>query len=121
MSSAYYIVLEKEINDLDTMMDGKKLSHNIELLDILALQLGVRPLSDFFCMDPDELADFMDGDDEIELPPLLQFSALDGLVTVRTLLSSSQAQEALEDLQSCERILTAAAEAGVGWHFQVDL
>ena len=62
----------------------------------------------------------MDGA-EVELPPLQQFSAADGLATVRALLPRPDAEPAIEDLQACERILSVAAECGVGWHFQIDV
>ncbi|HXI71452.1 MAG TPA: hypothetical protein VNN22_13940 [Verrucomicrobiae bacterium] len=121
MGAAHYIVLERAIAGLDTLIDGKSLSRNMESLDAAARQLGVRPLSEFFSMDPEELAEFMDGADDVELPPLQQFSAQEGLATVRALLSRPEAQSAIQDLQDCERILNVAAEQGVGWHFQIDV
>jgi hypothetical protein len=122
MGAAYYIVLEREIDRLDTMIDGKSLSRNMESLDKAARELGVRPLSEFFSMKPEELAEYLDGaDDDVELPPLQQFSAQDGLAAVRALLPRPEAQAAIEDLKACERILSVAAEHGVGWHFQIDV
>jgi len=120
MSVAHYIVLEKAIDGLDTMMDGKSLSRHIESLDAAACQLGVRPLSEFFSMPPEDLAEFVE-DTDIELPPLKQFSAQDGLTTIRALLLRAEAQPALDDLKACERILQAAADLGVGWHLQIDV
>ncbi|MFZ4766639.1 MAG: hypothetical protein ACOYMN_16930, partial [Roseimicrobium sp.] len=64
MGVAHYIVLEREIDGLDTMMDGKALADHLETLDVAAEELGVRPLSEFFSIDPDEADDFMDEDDE---------------------------------------------------------
>lgn len=122
MGSAHYIVLEKEIDGLDTMMDGKRLSRQIEALDKAANELGVRPLSGFFSMDRDAMADVIGDDfDDMEIPPLQQFSAQDGLATVRALLPRPEAQPAIQDLQACERILSAAAQHGVRWHFQIDV
>jgi hypothetical protein len=122
MGVAFYIVLEKEIDGLDTMMDGKMLSRNIESLDSAAQQLGVRPLTEFISMDADALASFVGNDaDGVEIPPLQHFSAKDGLVTVRALLPRPEAQPAIDDLKDCERILIAAAEHGVGWHLQIDI
>jgi hypothetical protein len=122
MGSAYYIALEKEIDGLDTTIDGKAISKNIETLDETARKLGVRPLSEFFSMDNDAVADAL-GEDmaNLEIPPMEQFSAEDGLKTVRALLPRPEAQPAIEDLQACERILKAAAEHGIGWHFQIDI
>ena len=88
MGSAYYIVLEKEIDGLNTTMDGKSLSLHIGALDKAAVELGVHPLSEFFSMPPDELAEFMDGTDtdNVELSLSQQFSAQEGLITIRALL-----------------------------------
>ena len=122
MGAAYYIVLEEKIDGLDTMMDGKCLSRHIETLDSVAQQLGVRPLTEFTSMDADALADILgDEADAIEAPPLQQFSAQDGLVTIRALLPRQEAQPALHDLKDCERILSAADQHGVGWHLQIDI
>jgi hypothetical protein len=122
MGAAYYIVLEKEIDGVDTMMDGKSLSRHIESLDAVARELLVRPLSEFISMDADAVADVLGDDAEgIEVPPLQQFQAQDGLATVRALLPRREAQPALHDLKDCERILSAAAEQGIGWHFQIDI
>lgn len=121
MGAAHYIVLEKEIDGLNIMMDGKSLSRHIEALDAAARELGIRPLSAFFSMPPDELAEFMDGAEGVELPPLRQFSAQDGLATVRALLPRPEAQPSIQDLQACERILSTAAQHGVRWHFQIDV
>jgi hypothetical protein len=122
MGASHYIVLEKEIDGLDLLMDGKKLSRHIEALDAAARELGVRPLSGFFSMDGDALADVIGEDaDDIELPAMEQFSAQEGLTTVRALLSTKEAQPAIEDLVACERILAAAAKHGSRWHFQIDV
>lgn len=118
MGAAYYIVLEEEIEGLDSLVDGKALARQIEALDAAAQELGVRPLSEFISMDADSLEDLL-GD--IDVPPLQHFSAEDGLATIRALLPRSEAQSALDDLKECERILSAAAEHEVGWHFQIDI
>ena len=127
MGSAHYIVLERKIEGLDTVMDGKSLSRHIESLDVAARELGVRPLSEFFSIAPEQAAEFMEGEDvdtgDIELPPVQQFSAQEGLTTVRALLSHTQAHpdHVAEDLRECERILTVAAQHGVSWHFEIDI
>ena len=121
MGVAYYIVLEKKIDGLDTMMCGKLLANHIESLDLVASDLGVRPLSEFYSIDPEEAAELAEMDvSEVKLP-LEQYSAEDGLVTVRALLPRPEAQPVLHDLKDCERILTSAAQHGVGWHFQIDI
>jgi hypothetical protein len=94
----------------------------MESLNSVAQQLGVRPLTEFISMDGDALADVLGDDAEgIEMPPLQQFSATDGLTAVRALLPRLEAQPALKDLRDCERILSMAAQLGVGWHFEIDI
>ena len=63
----------------------------------------------------------IDGGD-IEPPPLQQFRAEDGLATVRALAAhpAAQVEGVVQDLKECERILDAAVQQGVGWHFEVD-
>jgi len=126
MGSAYFIVLERNIDGLDTAMDGKNLARHIESLDEAARQLNVRPLSEFFSADPVQVAAFLEGEGmdagEIELPPLQQFTAQEGLETVRALVSNSVelSEGVVQDLEQCERILNAAAQHRIGWHFEVD-
>ncbi len=126
MSAAYYIVLERDIDGLDTMMSGKCLSQQMELLDQAARELGVRPLSEFYSADPENVAEFMEdegmGASDVKLPPLQQYTAQEGLATVRALAghAAARADGVAEDLRDCERILSVAAQHGVGWHFEVD-
>ena len=87
MGAAYFIVLERKIDGLDTAMDGKSLSQHIESLDSAARRAGVCPLSVFFSAAPEQLAEFMEAEGaeagSMELPPLQRFPAQDGLATVR--------------------------------------
>jgi hypothetical protein len=62
MGAAYFIVLERKIDGVDSGMDGKSLSRHMESLNEAAHQIGVRPLSDFFSADPERLAEFMAGE-----------------------------------------------------------
>jgi hypothetical protein len=132
MGAAYFIVLDRKIEGLETMMDGKVLARAALTLDAVASQLGVQPLSEFISVDPEQAADFLEGEgvgtEGIELSPLRQFPAESGLATVRALLGHLKAHPAsvkdtdgvMHDLRDCERILSAAAQRGVKWHFEVD-
>ena len=124
MGAAYFIVLERKIDGLDAMIDGKMLARTAEVLDAIAPQLGVRPFSEFISIDPAQAADFMRGEGvavgNMELPALQQFPAEDGLATVKALLSRPEAHPAIQDLRDCDRILSLAARHGVGWHLEVD-
>ncbi len=123
MGSAYYIVLEHEIEGLDTTMDGKRLAQGIEALDAQAREAGVRPLSEFVSIPPEELAEFLGDANERELPPVQQFPADEGLKTVKALLAKTTGQDPrlTADLRECERILSKASENQVKWHFQIDI
>jgi hypothetical protein len=132
MGAALFIVLEREITGLDTIMDGKSLSRANEKLDALANKIGVTPLSEFFSADPAQAAEFLEGegleDSEITIPPQQQFTAEQGLATVRALLahiasnptSIPGSDGVIRDLKDCERILSSAATHGVKWHMEID-
>lgn len=126
MGAAFYIVLESKIDGLDTYLDGKSFTRHIEELDDAARELGVRPLSEFYSADPDTLAEFMEEagleEGEMEISPLEHFSPAEGLATVRALAAHPAAQDerVADDLKECERILSAAAERGVNWRFDMD-
>lgn len=121
MGAAYYIVLESEMVWVDSSMDGKTLARHSDLLESIAKELGVRPLLDFLSMDAEALRGVLGDDAEgIEVPALQQFSAEEGLATIKALRSHPKSEIACHDLEDCERILTAAAEHGVRWHFQID-
>src|ERR1051325_3006158 len=87
IGAAYFIVLERKIDGVDAGMDGKSLSRHIESLDDAARQLGIRPLSEFFSADPSQLSEFMESEGidvgDASPPRLRQFTAQDGLATVR--------------------------------------
>ena len=126
MGAAYFIVLERKIDGVDAGMDGKCMSRHMESLDEAARELRVRPLSEFFSADPEQLAEFMEGEGvdvgDTAAPPLQQFTAQYGLATVRALAShaAARADGVAQDLREWERILSAAAQHGIGWHFEVD-
>jgi hypothetical protein len=132
MGAAYFIVLERQVEGLDTGMDGKGISRSISELDAEATKLGLRPPSEFFSIDPEQASSFLEGESvdagEMKLQPLQQFSAQDGLATVQALLvhiranphTFQNADHVIMDLRECERILSVAAKNGVGWHFEVD-
>jgi hypothetical protein len=126
MGVAFFIVLERKIDGLDTTVDGKGLGRSMEALDQAATELGVTQLTDFFGADPEMVAEYCRLENEdvsrLTLPPLGYFSAGDGLVSIRALLKHPVAQDEgiARDLKECERVLEAASQHGVGWHFELD-
>ena len=102
MSAAYYIVSERPIEGFDQFVDGVALAHANDLLDRLAADAGVKPLIDFFSMDPEEVDSLfselgLDAEPEAadgptpggevltleEAPPEVWFDALEGLTTIQ--------------------------------------
>jgi hypothetical protein len=131
MSVALFIVPEREIPGLDVFVNGKALGH-CKQLDLLAKRAEVRPLMEFFSVDPESAAAFCEeaGADAPEggFPPEQWFPAEEGLTTVRGLLSYLEANPTevkdssavIEDLKEFESLLGRLAPEGVGWHLSVD-
>ena len=125
MGAALYIALEKKIQDVDTIIDGKMLSKAEKHLAKAAKRAGVRPLMEFFSVSADEAADLL-GDDVagIDIPAAQWFSAEEGLRTVDALLSeadtSAESRAAKDDFVGCQRVLREAHKHGVRWHLAID-
>jgi len=130
---AYFIVLEKKIENLNGSMDGKMLARASEVLDDIATRHGARPLTGFTSIDPVDAGAFFKSEgiemENVQLPPLQQFTAEEGLATVKALITHLQLQPTavrnidalLQELRDCERILIAARDLGVKWHFEVNV
>jgi hypothetical protein len=150
MGSAYYIAVERQVDGLETHVDGKSLA-KCKYLDGLANQAKVRPLLEFFSMNPEEAESIFDEVDEEEaapeFPPEVWFEAADGLDTIRGLIKvleqgpgdlpddpvpnffpnlppfkpTPPPQEAiLEDLMAFEAVLTQLDATKIRWHLAVD-
>lgn len=125
MGTALYIVLEKNIPAIDTMVDGKMLGKFEQDLAQAAERRGVRPLMQFFSTEADEAASLLGDEIEgIEFPLAEWFSADEGLKTIDALLAeveaSSKLESARDDLLGCQRILRGAQKNGVRWRFAMD-
>jgi hypothetical protein len=143
MGVALFIVPEREVEGLDTFVNGKALAH-VDDLDDLARAAGVRPLMEFFSQSRGDLLGLVgeEGDDGelhlpegVEAPPEGWFDAGAGLETVRGLLRLlGETPEALgrttggftadgvvEDLRGFEEVLAGLAREGVRWHLAVDI
>lgn len=135
MGLAWYIAAENEVAGLETFFNGKSIAHADEAhLERLCETLGVRPLMDFFSVDPDEteaqLQAYLDSDDEpLDTPEEEWFAAKDGLLTVRALrqyLESHPAQldrqqEILTELAEYQRILESLHQNNTRWHLAIDV
>ncbi len=125
MGAALYIVLEKQIPNFDSMIDGKRLSKSEKQLAAAAKRGGVRPLMDFFSTSAEEVEALL-GEDVagMNIPPTQWFSAEEGLRTVEALLAqvetSPELRETKDELLGCQRVLREAQKHGVKWHLAVD-
>ena len=130
MSSALYIVLDREVPGLDTFMNGKALAAAEEVVTASCERLGVRDLWSFYSVDPLEVADPLDdlddfGDLDVREVSTTEswFPATDGLATIRALrqaLPGKTVSAVLTDLSDMERILAEAERAGARWYLAVD-
>jgi hypothetical protein len=130
MSSALYIVLDREVPGLDTFMNGKALAAAEEVVTANCERLGVRDLWSFYSVDPLEVADPLDdlddfGDLDVREGSTAEawFPATDGLATIRALrqaLPGKAVSAVLTDLSDMERILAEAERAGARWYLAVD-
>jgi hypothetical protein len=130
MSSALYIVLDREVPGLDTFMNGKALAAAEEVVTANCERLGVRDLWSFYSVDPldvadplDDLEDFGDLDAREGSTVEAWFPPTDGLATIRALreaLPGKTVSAVLSDLSDMERILAEAERAGARWYLAVD-
>src|SRR4051812_41595865 len=128
MSSALYIVLDREVPGLDTFMNGKALAAAEEVVTAQCERLGVRDLWSFYSVDPLDVADPLDDLDDPDVHDVGSvteswFPPTDGLATIRALreaLRGKAVSAVLEDLGDMERILAEAERAGARWYLAVD-
>ncbi len=125
MDEGLYIELDKDIPGLP-VPGAAVLFEAVDGLTDAAESLGVRPLCDFFGMDPEEVNPIFAAEGfEIELPRGFEqwYTPEEGLETVRALLreaeTSREVRAAKEVLLICQRVLEAAKEQGARWHFGV--
>jgi hypothetical protein len=129
VSLAWYIVLERTIPGVETFINGKAVARAGELLDSLANDAGVSPLSNFFSASAEELTGFAadHGVNMKELgtaPSEEWFSPQDGLTTIAALMGAAETRKMdetiLQDLKAFQSVLRAAQANGVRWHLAVD-
>lgn len=125
-----YIVLEKEIPEVDAYVNGSFLSKYNDVLTSLAKRAGVETLMSFFSASKDELAAFA-GDHGVlsgkaKIPDEQWFAADDGLRTVNALLRNletarlPQSDRIASELREFATLLELAKDHGVRWHLAVD-
>jgi hypothetical protein len=133
MAASMYIVVEGEDPGFDTFVNGRSLARHEDALEKLALQLGVRPLIEFFSADENSMALLIEegaGDQELlrKLPPPQWYSPVDGLNTVQALLQAlrddpqqlgTEGKQVLSELREYAEVLEKADERKLRWHLAV--
>jgi hypothetical protein len=133
MGVALFLVLEKEIENLDAFVDGKFLARAEPVLAEIANSLGVKPLMNFYGADDNEIVgELLESKDEFESLSESSsewFEAKEGLKTICALLDHlkekpvkiNNHQEVFSDLLNFKRVLEEAAKRNVRWHLEVDV
>lgn len=128
-----YIVIEGEDPGFDTFVNGRSLARHEDALEKLALNLGVRPLIEFFSADENSMALLIEegaGDQELlrKLPPPQWYAPADGLKTVQALLQAlrddpqqlgTEGKQVLSELREYAEVLEKARDREMRWHLAV--
>jgi hypothetical protein len=128
-----YIVVEGEDPGFDTFVNGRSLARHEDALEKLALNLGVRPLIEFFSADENSMALLIEegaGDQELlrRLPPPQWYQPADGLKTVQALLQAlrddpqqlgTEGKQVLSELKEYAEVLEKAGDREMRWHLAV--
>lgn len=131
MSTALFIVPERQVEGLDHFVDGKALGRS-KHLQRLAGAARVTPLEEFLSVGPDEAAAMVEafgGEPPVDgFAAESWFEAAEGLRTVRGMIrclsgnpgALADADAVLHDLREFEEVLSELGRAGVRWHLAVD-
>ncbi len=133
MAASLYIVVEGEDPGYDTFVNGRALARNEDALERLAVNLGSRPLIEFFSADENSMALLIEegaGDPTLlsKLPPPQWFPARTGLETVLALLENlemepaalgSETEVVRDELEEYATVLRKAVERNLRWHLSV--
>jgi len=128
-----YIVVEGEDPGYDIFVNGRALARHEDALERLALQMGVKPLIEFFSADENSMSLLIEeggGNPELirRLPPPQWYAPGDGLGTVRALIAAlkddpqqlgTEGPQVLGELEEYERVLERTMRAGLRWHLAV--
>lgn len=128
-----YIVVEGEDPGFDIFVNGRFLARYEGAVEQLALNLGVKPLLEFFSADESSMALLIEegaGNPDLlhRLPPTQWYDPAEGLKTLHALIAALVADpqrvgmegpEVLSELQEYEVVLRKAAERDLRWHLAV--
>ena len=128
-----YIVVEGEDPGFNIFVNGRALARHEDAVEKIALDLGVRPLIEFFSADESSMALLIEegaGNPDLlkKLPPPQWYRGEDGLPTVLALIAALENDTAqlgtegaivLEELREYEIVLRKTAERALRWHLAV--
>jgi hypothetical protein len=133
MAASMYIVVEGDDPGYNIYVNGRVLARYESAIEKLALDLGVKPLLEFFSADENSMALLIQeggGNPDLlkRLPPPQWYRPEDGLHTLDALIAAlatdphqfgSEGRELLGELREYETVLRKTAERGHRWHLAV--
>jgi hypothetical protein len=133
MAASMYIVVEGEDPGFDIFVNGRSLARHESTVERLTLELGVKPLLEFFSADEASMALLIEegaGNPELlkRLPPPQWYRGEDGLRTIEALVMAleedpyqlgSEGAMVLAELREYETVLRKATDRGLRWHLAV--
>lgn len=128
-----YIVVEGEDPGFDIFVNGRALARHEAAMERLALELGVKPLLEFFSADESSMALLIEegaGNPELlnRLPPTQWYAPGEGLRTIDALVAAldadpyqlgSEGKSVLNELLEYQTVLRKTAARGLRWHLAV--
>lgn len=128
MSTAYYIVLDREEPGFDTFVNGKALAKAASALETLCAKLNLPNLDAFVSFSGDELGDLLD--EPIDMPDTNEtwFTPEEGLQCFSQLeaylrdnpKAVKNSAAVLEDLGEFIAVLDKTQAIGARWHLALD-
>ena len=133
MAASMYIVVEGDDPGYNIFVNGRVLARYESAVEKLALDLGVKPLLEFFSADENSMALLIEeggGNPDLlkRLPPPQWYPAKDGLSTLSALIAAlasdphqlgSEGPEVLSEMREYEAVLRKTADRGLRWHLAV--
>ncbi|MFC6644315.1 hypothetical protein ACFQBQ_01650 [Granulicella cerasi] len=133
MAASMYIVVEGEDPGYDIFVNGRALARHESAVERLALELGVKPLLEFFSADEHSMALLIEegaGNPDLlkRLPPPQWYRGEDGLRTIDALVVTleedpyqlgSEGAMVLAELREYQSVLRKTAERDLRWHLAV--
>ncbi len=133
MAASMYIVVEGDDPGYNIYVNGRVLARYESAVEKLALDLGVKPLLEFFSADENSMALLIEeggGNPDLlkKLPPPQWYRAADGLATLNALVAAldadphqfgSEGPELLGELREYQAVLQKTAERELRWHLAV--